>query len=244
MCRILLTMEHEFIGPLRTIVDDEKTSCIFKVRDDILDGSFLIGILRHHGMVKLQEVLNYHNLEDRHNLLRYNLKIGYIDTIRSVCKTNYSFHDEHLIHHLHNEYNPVLEYVIINHTIADINIIIEQLETDPNITIWDYKTRTINFGKYKYLDIEYVTIATVLKIITDNNINDHTIDNCMYLLTNYLRKIVISEKHLLVITVFLFRKGMTNFLNRFTKLMDTQFQHYTYKWPISFELEYNYKIFL
>jgi hypothetical protein len=166
-----------------------------------------------------------------------------MDAMRELCKSNSKFEDDYLFHHFQDEYHPVMEYVILNHGIQEIDFIVEGIKTNPRITTWDYKTRTLNFGKERSYFMIGAFIASILKIIIEHDtISDKVLENCMYLLKKYLHDHNFADNQLLVITVMLVRKKWSVFLAQFVKLMDDQFKSFTDRWPISSKLRYNYEI--
>src|SRR5438034_366309 len=187
-----------FFSPLRHIVYDDddlaKNHPKFGYRGDVSDGSLIIGLVDKHGIEKLIQVLNFHSIENKHNILDVFQKSTYIDKLMLICKPNEKKPIDATPNSFFDHYSSILEYFIISRTQKEIEYIIDEMQIDPRKIKWDYANKILTFGKKTNPcpEIDDIVFSTIMKIIVDGRItNDEwcdqiITDNIIRLLGQYL----------------------------------------------------------
>jgi hypothetical protein len=150
----------------------------------ILDGSYLISIIKDYGFNVLATILNYHYIEGRMNLLEHYLTRSANDmkTIQGLLSGyTYQCAENHL-----NKYSPVLLYCIKFHP-EHIPFILDEMKTIVyNGSFWDYQTRQLCFKKKAFTDIMDIVYGTLLELISNNSLDSECELACLMLLKECL----------------------------------------------------------
>jgi hypothetical protein len=261
----------KYFLPMRYVVyskDLINDSPHYEYGDSFLDGTLITELVQSHGIDKLKEIINFHNIEHKHNIIAVFQKSDFIQKLIAICKPNnkksklpngasYFVNENWYIAY----YSHILEYFILNYKQEHIEYIIEEIQTDPGKLKWDYLNKNLVFGKKDTNpDIEHIIFSTIMKIIIENDtINESYLANTLvfflqkYLLnsTNSINDIYIKNKiEFLLITLkrteneYLFEKVKT----LIKTMVDAEkpykiYNHVTFMVKeIAFELDYYYDI--
>ena len=193
-----------YCSKLRFTIPYSEGNYKFEYDAKLLNGSFIVDLTQNHGIDRLKEVLNFHNIEYRHNLLDLFQTNSLLDRIYSMMskesadkKKFFGLSHERKVEIL-KHHSSALEYFIINRSREDVQLILDEMQIDPDPTKyqWDYSSKTLSFGKKTsfYPTIKDVVFATIIKIILDESLVHGLLiekwlnmnDNIILLLNQYL----------------------------------------------------------
>lgn len=223
-------MEHLFYD-FKTLfgIDEKKYEYVY--HPSLKDGSMLIYLIDNYDLNKLKDVLNYHKIENKKNLLSHNLFNTHFDIFFEEQKEKYIlFLHNFLSTRDFNEFNPVLEHVILNESEEYTQFIINEMFYDPflkNSTVIDYGNLTISFvlAPKKSNLINRFIVSTVIKILLEkDNLSDNIVKNCIKALNivgnyvdDYLVRFLIFLLHFKNIKNDLFKMYITAELDKIGK---------------------------
>lgn len=180
-------MESKIYSKLFTVVKNNEDQYEYCFDEVIKNGSLLDYIVKNYNFSKLKEILNYHSIEHKINLL--NCHQDNDDIILQLIKiySKEKYMDIHRITYdftSFSKYSKILKYLIINGNTDQINYIVDYFSNDVAYLIWNYSNKSMNFKKNKDYDwiISDVLMGTLINIIMDTeyslNINNflHTIN--------------------------------------------------------------------
>jgi len=188
----------------------------FQYDPGILDGSYIISVIKDHGFPILSEILNYHYIEGHMNLLNHYLTrsvqdIDWLWLLRYLyialeCdmpileavfiasdpisrKTHAGYfagYAYQCVTNHVNKYSPVLLYCIKFHP-EHIPFILDEMKTSVDSKYWDYKTRQLCFKKQEFNGtIMDIVYGTLLEIMCNINFNHKCELTCIELLKQCL----------------------------------------------------------
>lgn len=233
----------------------------FKYDQCLSGGSLVIYIMEKYGLAKLKEILNYHKIKNKQNILEQDifprdpqLEHRILSLLTPSKRYSLDFATKQFIDRLieYHSPNPVLEYFILNRNLDELNFILNEMKFDPNKFQWDYSNCTISFNNRDHPDTESIAVSTVIKIIVDDKFEEckeDQLNNMMRILTSYFNKEgnFDREDFIRCLIPMLYRKNLDIFLERFLSFINekfflsSSFSHIS-KSSLKFELLYGHDL--
>lgn len=224
------------------LVTIDRTDYSYVYHQTLLDNSLPIYIIQNYNLEKLKEVLNYHNIKNKKNLLQHFQSNPIIGELKNLFeKSDYKFKSQL---NYFEEYSKILEYIILNFDPKNIDYIINEIRIDNGKINWDYLEKKLTFGLEDYSRYIRIILGSIIKIISEHGDVDNVMDNCMYALEIVMKDhIFFRESILKIFLVFSFKKKSYLFFNKLknyvktTKLLSELDKYY-----FEFDLEHYFKI--
>ena len=204
----------------------------------------LITIFKKHGLEKLRELLNYHYINNKQNLLTQCAPNISLDSLKAICKQKSGDVHPELDYELYIEYSPILEHCILETGVKTLKFILDEMTLDPNKPEWNYTNRTLNFGQRddnRIFEITNCSIATVLKIFIEAEIKPQVLDNCVYVLDRIFDRITFKTNPSVVLIVVLNYRRVFGFMEKIINYIKSHISESEQE-TIASKLEYYYSI--
>ena len=216
----------------------------FKPKKCVKYGSLLIYIIDKHGFDKLKEVLNYHNVKNKHNLLNYHLTNN-MKPVKILLKCD-KFYWKNLDKSYHlkdiKKFNPVLEYVIKNYGYSEIDYIINQVLINPHETKWDYINLSISFKMENDSYHLNPILGSIIKLFQNNYLTDKIKQNIIYVLNFIINKMDYTFDVIMIWIIIIKKLDQQNLYKKFKNLLDNNKKFEHYKNSIVYDLKNYFEI--
>lgn len=201
----------------------------------------LIAVFKKHGLEKLREVLNYHYINNKQNLLTQSAPNTSLDNLKTICKQKSTDTLPELDYELYSEYSPILEYCIVETGVKTLKFILDEITLDPTKSEWNYTNRTLNFGQKDDNRIFDVVVATISKISIETEIKPQVLDNFFYVLDRIYDRITFKTNPSIVLIVLLNHRKVFGFMEKVINYVKSHTSDSEQE-TIAAKLEYYYQI--